>query len=211
MSVRIKDEDFVGKKYGRLTVVAIELRLCGRQRASFAKCRCSCGAAAVVLLQNLKSGATKSCGCLRTCSNKKRSTHGKSRTVIYKTWLGMIDRCNNKKNPNYKHYGGRGISVSSRWMSFPNFYKDMGDVPADRSLDRIDNDGDYGPTNCRWASEKDQHRNKRSTRWITYEGKRKSMAQWAEDLGVNYSAMQKRLQKMSVKESFELKKNSRRK
>jgi len=161
-------------------------------------CQCSCGNEVVVRLDGLLSGDTKSCGCLHSELSAERNrlmktTHGMSDTREYNIWTSMIDRCTNEKGPNYGNYGGRGIKVCDRWLnSFENFYTDMGDKPTGMSIDRIDNDGDYAPDNCRWATAKEQNRNRRDNRLI--EGK--SMVDWCEENNLNYQAVRHRLYRL---------------
>jgi hypothetical protein len=119
--------------------------------------------------------------------------HGKSNTPEYKVWVAMLHRCENKDVPMYKHYGGRGIKVCDRWHDFLSFYEDMGERPKGLTLDRIDNDGDYTPENCRWATQQQQCTNKRNNRRIKYKGETKTMSQWADHLGVSRSAFQSRV------------------
>jgi len=158
-------------------------------------CQCSCGNEVVVQLTHLLSGHTKSCGCLSSELSAERArllktTHGMYGTKEYNSWNAMVDRCTNAKYHRYGDYGGRGIKVCDRWLnSVENFYSDMGDKPIGMSIDRIDNDGDYTPDNCRWATAKEQSRNRRNNRLI--EGK--SMAEWCEENDLNYKVVFGRL------------------
>jgi hypothetical protein len=105
----------------------------------------------------------------------------------------MVQRCTSPNNQNYAQYGGRGVTVCDQWLTFANFLADMGDRPEGKTLDRIDNSKGYEPGNCRWATRKEQQRNRRSNRLLTHAGQTKTMAQWAEDLGVPYTRLQGRL------------------
>jgi len=120
--------------------------------------------------------------------------HGKI-SPTYHTWTGMKDRCGNRKNKRFHRYGARGISVCDRWESFENFLADMGEKPPGMSLDRIDNNGNYCPENCRWATGKQQARNKSNNTLMTHAGKTQTMQEWSEELGITSSTISWRLQR----------------
>lgn len=128
--------------------------------------RCDCGGTTISQRTPLVKGVTKSCGCLSAKLSKKRFTkHGKYQTAEYTIWVGMIQRCENPKSFAYSYYGGRGIRVCERWRLFENFLEDMGPrTSQSHSIDRINNDGNYEPSNCRWATPKEQSNNQRKRR-----------------------------------------------
>jgi len=180
--------DLTGEQFGRLRVLGREGM--NKHHQLTWMCECECGNRKVVLGFCLRRGDVQSCGCLHkevTASINK--THGKTRTPIYAIWRGMMQRCFDKNSHAYNRYGGRGVSVSERWQSFENFYADMGDRPAGMSLERIDNDGDYSPENVVWASSKDQANNRRSNVVLEYKGEKKTMQQWADQLGVKIGTL----------------------
>lgn len=144
------------------------------------RCKCICGQ--VMILQYWSAIKNKSCGCLaRQATRDRLSTHGLSKTNTYTIWYGMIRRCCDKKHKDYKNYGLRGISVSEEWRNFfETFLTDMGERPEGLSLDRIDVFGDYSKDNCRWATDKEQCRNKKSNRILTIGGVSKPASEWAE-------------------------------
>jgi hypothetical protein len=168
---KIKRTNPVGQIYGRLTVIAEAdpvLRSDGsRDRCCI--CRCTCGTENIVRLAALRRGNTKSCGCFaKEQSSKRNGRHRESHlTAEYTAWVSMKGRCENPNNKDWDHYGGRGIKVCARWRnSYETFLADMGRKPStELSLDRHpDNDGDYEPDNCRWATWPQQQRNKRRSR-----------------------------------------------
>jgi hypothetical protein len=151
--------DLTGEKFGRLTVLAWHPSGIWRSRSQpMWLCRCRCGIERVVLGHHLRAGKTRSCGCF---ARERSTTHGLSRTHVYRVWQGMKERCLNRRHRSYFNYGGRGIKVCERWLIFENFYADMGDPPPGLSLDRINNNGNYEPNNCRWATQAQQLANRR--------------------------------------------------
>lgn len=155
---------------------------------------CSCGKQFDALIQNVHDGKTTSCGCLsrRRKIGIASVTHGLSKTRTYKIWAHMRKRCTDKKHNRYWSYGGRGIVVCQRWESFENFLADMGECPAGRSIDRINNDGNYEPSNCRWATYKQQNRNRSTNRILVIDGVALTIAEWAEKAGIPYHRVQLR-------------------
>lgn len=153
--------NLVGQRFGRL--VATEKTRIGIVAAFV--CQCDCGKQVTVRSQSLRKGETTSCGCARAERMRaEKTTHGLYKTPTYNSWRSMLARCSDSTHRNFKDYGGRGITVCSRWReSFENFLADMGERPPDKSLDRIDTNGHYEPGNCRWATRTEQNRNKRST------------------------------------------------
>lgn len=152
--------DLVGKRFGRL--IAIE-PFRDKQR-TYWKCICDCGNEKTTVRECLTAGFTKSCGCAqKEGARDRRTSHGLSKSPEYKSWSGMRDRCLNENNDSYDNYGGRGITICQRWIdSFELFYADMGQKPGQNySIDRIDNDLGYSPSNCRWATGETQGRNRR--------------------------------------------------
>jgi len=162
-------------------------------------CRCVCGKMKKITTRELVLGITKSCGCVNRVKN------GLSNTREANIYEHMINRCYNPKDREYHNYGGRGIKVCQRWLDdFQNFLKDMGKAPPNATIDRIDNDGDYCPENCRWASNFTQSRNRRNNVKITYKGKTLCLQDWADKLGISYATLRKRLKYLgwSVEEAF---------
>ena len=170
----------VGHKFGRLTVLS-ERRVTfasGRHLRSFL-CQCECGTEKEVLGVHLRSGKIASCGCLLSEVTTRRFTkHGDAKAgktaPEYRTWRAILARCHNPNNQDYPNYGGRGIAVCERWRrSYQAFLSDMGRKPSPKfSIDRYpDNDGNYEPGNCRWASDAEQRRNKSTNRIVTFNGR----------------------------------------
>lgn len=147
--------------FGRLTVTGRQYAFSKVGQAHW-RCKCECGNASVVKGSNLRSGVTKSCGCLKDDLNRTTKTkHGKRDTSTYLSWVQMNQRCNNPKSTSYADYGVRGIAICERWQSFELFLEDMGDRPFGKSLDRKDTNGNYEPSNCKWSTAKEQANNRR--------------------------------------------------
>ena len=152
-------EDLSGKVFGRLTVIRRDIH---RTSRPYWICECVCRALKSVAACELKGGKTKSCGCY-DAERKSTQTvkHGFNRTPTYVCWSNMLARCTNPNRPDFRNYGARGIAVCERWFQFSNFLADMGEKPEGLAIDRINNDGNYEPGNCRWATPSQQRRNQR--------------------------------------------------
>lgn len=189
--------DLSGFQFGLLTVVKlarISILPCG-QKQKFYQCKCSCGSYHEVAMGALTSGATVSCGCYHSKALSARNfKHGMRCSPEYQSWASMITRCYNKNTKSFKNYGGRGINVCDSWRNdFQSFYQDMGSRPIGSSLDRIDVNGDYYKENCRWATNSEQARNRRDSRFVEFNGERKSLSEWSEILGIKYLVLYKRI------------------
>lgn len=191
--------DISGQVFGRLTAIkSTDTRIA---RKVMWECVCVCGKVTHANVSQLKQGLRTSCGCAKVAGNQlnKRSfVHGHhigKPTSTYRIWTGMLTRCRNPKAPSWLNYGGRGIKVCDGWLLFKNFLADMGERPAQLSLDRIDNDGDYCPENCRWATDIEQHRNRSDNVYWEFNGDTKSIAAWAESTGMNRHTLADRVRK----------------
>jgi hypothetical protein len=185
----------IGNVYGRLTVISkSERKYFGSNRWV---CLCSCGNITDVIGQQLRKGATTSCGCYAAeLTSKRNKIHGHAvkNTATYLSWGAMKQRCSNKKNKRYSSYGGRGIKVCERWKnSFENFLFDMGERPDGWTLGRKDNDGDYEPRNCRWESKEDQANNKTNNVFLELNGLRMTASQWSIELGISQNKITRRI------------------
>lgn len=186
-----KLKDMTGRKFGRLTVLRFS-HMIGKH--SYWVCRCECGNSHTTRSDSLKSGAVKSCGCLN--QEAKVIKHGLSRTKIYHVWAAMKNRCTNPNDRNYHHYGGRGIQICDDWLNnFETFYKwaISNGYREGLEIDRIDNEGNYEPGNCKWVSRKDQCNNRRVNRKITFNGKTQTITQWAKETGINENTLYARI------------------
>lgn len=207
-----KIKDVIGQKFGRLTVV--KFTEISKDGHALWECYCDCGKAIITKGSSLRSGDTTSCGCYQI----ERSTkHGLTHTREYQTWLHLKDRCYNSNDKYYHNYGGRGVVVCERWINpvdgFMNFYNDMGNRPKGKySIDRINNDGNYEPSNCEWNTYKIQNNNRRSNRLLTLHGETKTMQQWVDILNIPRSTLKQRLRNgWSEEEALTLERNPKKK
>lgn len=181
--------DLTGRQFGRLRVMS---RSTENRNGAHWNCLCQCGNTKVAYGASLRSGFTRSCGCLKAEGNNLR--HGMTQSREHHAWSGAIQRCENPKHNRYRYYGGRGISMCPAWRhSFERFLADMGPCPPNHSLERIDRDGDYAPHNCKWTTAVEQANNKSNSRFITVHGKRMTMAETARAYGIKYNVLQRRL------------------
>lgn len=188
-------KDLTGQTFGRLIVI----KPIGQKRYNYVwECECNCGKTVHVLGARLCSGKTSSCGCLKQELFLRRSTtHGKSRSRTYHIWIGMKNRCFNKKVIAFPRYGGRGITVCDHWMKYEHFVEDMGEAPDGMAIDRINNDGNYEPGNCRWTTMLVQARNSSKNTLITAFGETHCASEWAEKFGLNGSTILHRIRRLN--------------
>lgn len=188
--VNIQKKDLIGKKFGSLLV--INYLPATKKEKSFCMCKCDCGAEIKVRTDNLRGGHTRSCAGQAKLHHKTYFARNDKRER--KSWGSMIQRCTNPNSANYKYYGARGITVCERWVnSFENFFADMGARPEKTSLDRINNNGNYEPGNCRWATAREQYMNKRIPSGqvfheIYFQGEMRTIPEIAKLTGVTYAA-----------------------
>jgi hypothetical protein len=197
----LKKKDIVGQKFGRWTVLK-EMAQTKKHGSRRFLCECECGGRKVVNWQPIVNGGSRSCGCLaKELKAARRITHGKSKTRLYGIWSAMKARCSVKNHQSYGNYGGRGISVCDEWFhdflpfhdwAIFNGYNDK------LTIERINNNGDYCPENCRWATRREQLRNKRTSRNITYRGETLLLEDWARKLGIKANTLIYRLKNFDM-------------
>lgn len=179
---RFPKKDLTGLRFGRLVVTGFaEYR---KPYNAYWRCQCDCGNQKVIYGGSLLQKLTQSCGCFRkeqTC--KAIISHGKTNTILYSRWTGMLTRCRNSNEKSYKNYGGRGICVCLEWLHFENFSADMGEPPSGTTLERRDNNGPYSKENCYWGTPIEQSNNKRNNRFLTYNDITQTIAMWAREKG----------------------------
>ena len=193
MALTVKN-DISGARFGRLVALRHMPDTPGVARYLFG---CDCGNEVIVPSYYVISGNTRSCGCLsREVTIRRSTTHGNAKrgqhSSTYRSWTGLFPRCENEKNQAYPRYGGRGIGVCDRWRDFSAFLHDMGERPCGASIERIDNSKGYAPENCRWATAKEQARNRRSTILVAHGGRIKTAVALCEELGISIVKVRKR-------------------
>jgi hypothetical protein len=190
--------DITGKRFGRLVV----LNCAGSKNKKIIwHCKCDCGNEIDVIGNSLQSGNTMSCGCLHKeiaaeTARKTHTKHGMIKTRLYTIWVDIKQRCRNKKQPEYRIYGGRGIDVCNEWYNSFETFRDWAlnnGYQESLTIDRINNNGNYEPSNCRWATVKQQAENRRTNVFIEYNGERKTKAEWSRILSNNTSLVSNRL------------------
>jgi hypothetical protein len=183
-------KDLTKQKFNNLTVIKFSHR---KNEKYFWLCKCDCGNETIVEAYRLTRGLTKSCGCLRITSNTK---HGAYNKKIYQLYYSMLHRCYNSKDKDYKHYGQKGIIVCKEWKnSFVEFFKwaMLNGYQEDLSIDRIDSNGNYEPSNCRWVTLKEQARNKKNIKKVTYKEKEYYISDLAKEFNINRNTLNSRL------------------
>lgn len=181
--------DLSGVRFGKLVAVSIDAS--NTKRLTKWLCKCDCGTESSAYTANLVRGATKSCGCSQTSQFIKHAKYGEK---VYRVWGSMIQRCRNPNDPHYDRYGGRGITVTAEWGDFQKFYADMGE-PNGLTLDRMDNDKGYSKDNCRWATRKEQSRNRHNTVTYEYAGCDLTLNEWAKKLGISSECIRGRIRR----------------
>lgn len=186
--------EVIGQKFGQLTVIK---HIENKNGHAYMECLCSCGKTTITTINRLKSGSTKSCGCLNKGINAimKRLIHGMESSSEYRTWKHMKERCYNPTDKSFKNYGGRGIKVCDEWKeSFSKFYSHIGPKPSKKyTIERIDNNLGYFPGNVRWATMREQSNNRRSNYTITLHEHTKTMIQWSRFVGINNGTLWNRI------------------
>lgn len=198
----MKTKVVIGNKYGKLTPIEV----IGKNKNGLLlyNCICDCGNIKVVGSRYLTEGKITSCGCAR------KKSKGKSNSITYKSWISAKQRCLNPNNHNYKNYGRRGIKMCEKWInSFVAFLEDMGERPSsNHTLDRIDNNGNYEKSNCRWATKREQSNNTRTNRLIKINDKEITVSEFSRKYGINISNVFYELKKgMNPKDIIEKYKN----
>lgn len=197
--------DLTGQRFGRLTALEFRPVKRGAKTVVFWRCACDCGAEKEVRADHLKDGRSRSCGCLNVEQARERfSTHGKSSSSIYSRYRHMLRRCKDPRCPEFKWYGGSGVTVCARWDpdqggSFENFYADMGDPPADGQRWELDKDikipGNkvYGPEGCSWVTPLENSTGLRSNRLLTFQGRTQCVAEWAREYSIGSATLRRRI------------------
>lgn len=206
MKQNYRDEKWIGSKFGRLTVIAFEHIMRGKTGCWNWIVRCECGTLKSVSPYRVLTGNTVSCGChkseMASITNKKnKTTHGGKYDRLYTIWSGMKQRCYCRTNKDYPNWGGRGIKVCDEWLeTYANFrdWANKNGYAEGLSLDRIDVNGNYEPSNCRFADNSTQANNRRSTIFYEYHGKKESLAQIAHKSGVKYGTLYARVNRCGM-------------
>lgn len=197
-------DHLVGEKFGRLTITGdAGIRSNGSYYKRYLIAKCECGTVKEYWWPALRNGNTRSCKCLQ----KQAKSHGLSKSKIYRVWKSMKARCYNKSEKVYKHYGGRGIIICTKWKKDFSVFHEWALANGYKlglTIDREDNNGNYCPENCRWITQKRNLNNKRTSRFITYNGERKTTAEWADQMNVCWKTAKNRFVKLGIKPEQEM-------
>lgn len=191
--------EIIGQKFNRWTVLRLDHHVGSK---AFYACVCECGTNAIVRKDQLTRGVSKSCGCWKKEVAREQiirlsTTHGMAnKTRTYGIWKGIHKRCENPNDKGWKDYGGRGIKVCDRWRDYELFLRDMGEAPPGMSLEREDNDGNYEPGNCHWATTIEQSNNKRSNVKFKFNGRYLSVKEIAREIPMPYHTLWQRLYRL---------------
>lgn len=202
--MKYRSEDLTGRTFTRLKVI----RRAGTapSGAALFECECDCGAIVIKRASHLRQGAVKSCGCLHDThgiGKQYGKTHGMTYSRTYTSWAAMKERCSNPNHPHYAEYGGRGIVFDKKWTEFVGFLEDMGERPVGTTLDRKDGNKGYFKSNCRWATPKEQGRNKRTNRLVELDGRVLTVSAWSEITGIGKTTIKARLNRgLSAREAL---------
>ncbi len=203
-------KDLAGCRFGRWTVIHFSHR---QGKRYYWSCRCRCGSVRTIRSDGLSTGKSASCGCLAVDKGRSANTiHGLTKSAEWVIWTGIIQRCCNPRSTEYHNYGGRGITICLAWYkSFDRFLKDAGPRPSPKhSIDRYPNcNGNYEPGNVRWATSKEQTRNMRRNRMLTWNGRTQCMGDWAREIGVNITTLMKRLKRWDFERAMSQPRNER--
>lgn len=199
--------NLLGQRFGRLLVV--ERMPNNKRKQAVWKCRCECGNEIIVEAGHLRSGHTQSCGCFqRDRDIEYHTTHGMGGTKLFRVFHCMKGRCYNPTDKKYHRYGARGIKICDEWLNDPSVFFEwaiQNGYKNGLSIDRIDNDGNYCPENCRWVDNKTQANNKSNNVIIEHNGVSKTISEWAEELGISYSAVKSRIKCGTFGKLFDIK------
>lgn len=193
------------ERFGRLEVQAIVVRQHRRRKRQYAICNCDCGRVCEIRYDGLKSGRQVSCGCFQAERNRTSNLkHGGSHTRLFKVWHSMKMRCLSPADNVYKYYGGRGITICGEWMEFVPFrdWAARTGYRTNLTIERIDNNKGYSPSNCKWATMREQGNNRRNNVRVTFSGLTLTLMQWSERLGINHNTLRYRIKHWPVEKAF---------
>lgn len=181
-----------GQRFGRWTLIRRDgVTAWGRPQWLV---QCECGTSKSIEVSSIARGDSASCGCLqKQVATARWTTHGLMGTRAHACWKSMKARCLNPLETGYKYWGGRGITICEKWLTFEGFFEDMGEAPEGMTIGRRDNDGNYEPGNCRWETQVQQQRNRRSNRRLSWRGETLCVSEWSERLGISRRTIQSRL------------------